>query len=139
MNAKEIRALLELLREYGLTEIEVEREGERLRLRKEPAPASGVHPAAPPVAAGTAVRADASSLLTIEAPMVGTFYRSPAPDAQPFVREGDPVRKGQVVCIIEAMKLMNEIESQVTGRVTKVLVENAQPVEYGQPLFVLEP
>ena len=139
MNAKEIRALLELLREYGLTEIEVEREGERLRLRKEPAPASGVHPAAPPVAAGTAVRADASSLLTIEAPMVGTFYRSPAPDAQPFVREGDAVRKGQVVCIIEAMKLMNEIESQVAGRVTKVLVENAQPVEYGQPLFVLEP
>jgi acetyl-CoA carboxylase biotin carboxyl carrier protein len=139
VNAKEIRALLELLREYGLTEIEVEREGERLRLRKEPAPASGVHPAAPPVAAGTAVRADASSLLTIEAPMVGTFYRSPAPDAQPFVREGDAVRKGQVVCIIEAMKLMNEIESQVTGRVTKVLVENAQPVEYGQPLFVLEP
>jgi len=139
VNAKEIRALLELLREYGLTEIEVEREGERLRLRKEPAPASGVHPAAPPVAAGTAVRADASSLLTIEAPMVGTFYRSPAPDAQPFVREGDAVRKGQVVCIIEAMKLMNEIESQVAGRVTKVLVENAQPVEYGQPLFVLEP
>jgi len=71
--------------------------------------------------------------------MVGTFYRSPAPDAQPFVREGDAVRKGQVVCIIEAMKLMNEIESQVAGRVTKVLVENAQPVEYGQPLFVLEP
>ena len=139
MNAKEIRALLELLREYGLTEIEVEREGERLRLRKEPAPGSGLHPAAPSVAAATAVRADAPPLLTIEAPMVGTFYRSPAPDAQPFVREGDAVRKGQVVCIIEAMKLMNEIESQVTGRVTKVLVENAQPVEYGQPLFVLEP
>jgi acetyl-CoA carboxylase biotin carboxyl carrier protein len=139
VNTKEIRALLELLREYGLTEIEVEREGERLRLRKEPAPGSGAHPGAPSVAAATAARADASPLLTIEAPMVGTFYRSPAPDAQPFVREGDPVRKGQVVCIIEAMKLMNEIESQVAGRVTKVLVENGQPVEYGQPLFVLEP
>ena len=139
MNAKEIRALLELLREYGLTEIEVEREGERLRLRKEPAPGSGLHPAAPPVAAGTAVRADASPLLTIEAPMVGTFYRSPAPDAQPFVREGDAVRKGQVVCIIEAMKLMNEIESKVSGRVIRILAENGQPVEYGQPLFLIEP
>jgi acetyl-CoA carboxylase biotin carboxyl carrier protein len=71
--------------------------------------------------------------------MVGTFYRAPSPDAQPFVRDGDRVKKGQVVCIVEAMKLMNEIESKVAGRVVKVLVENAQPVEYGQPLFLLEP
>src|SRR5262249_49120348 len=78
-------------------------------------------------------------LLTVEAPMVGTFYRAPSPDAPPFVRQGDRVKKGQVVCIIEAMKLMNEIESKVAGRVVKVLVENTQPVEYGQPLFLLEP
>ena len=71
--------------------------------------------------------------------MVGTFYRAPAPEAAPFVRVGDVVKKGQVVCIIEAMKLMNEVESKVAGRVVKVLVENAQPVEYGQPLFLVEP
>jgi acetyl-CoA carboxylase biotin carboxyl carrier protein len=144
VNAKEIRALLELLREYGLTEIEVEREGERLRLRREPAappPASPTLAAAGPTSAPATPlpRADTVSLLAIEAPMVGTFYRASAPDAQPFVREGDLVKKGQVVCIIEAMKLMNEIESKVAGRVTRVLVENAQPVEYGQPLFALEP
>ena len=81
----------------------------------------------------------AAAVLTIDAPMVGTFYGAPAPDAQPYVREGDVVKKGQIVCIIEAMKLMNEIEAKVAGRVAKVLVENAQPVEYGQPLFVVEP
>ena len=144
MNAKEIRALLELLREYGLTEIEVEREGERLRLRREPAalpPASPTLAAAGPTSAPATPlsRADTASLLAIEAPMVGTFYRAAAPDAPPFVREGDLVKKGQVVCIIEAMKLMNEIEAKAAGRIARVLVENAQPVEYGQPLFLLEP
>jgi acetyl-CoA carboxylase biotin carboxyl carrier protein len=89
--------------------------------------------------ATAAAEASEAHLLTIEAPMVGTFYRAPSPDAQPFVRDGDRVKKGQVVCIIEAMKLMNEIESKVAGRVVKVLVENTQPVEYGQPLFLLEP
>ena len=147
MNSKEIRALLELLREYGLTEIEVEREGERLRLRREPvplppvlaAPALSGPPRAPEGVAVARGAVEAAALLTIDAPMVGTFYRAPAPDAQPYVREGDAVKKGQVVCIIEAMKLMNEIEAKVAGRVAKVLVENAQPVEYGQPLFVVEP
>jgi acetyl-CoA carboxylase biotin carboxyl carrier protein len=146
VNQREIRRLADLLRDYGLTEVEVEREGVRVRLRREPAAL-----AAPP--AGSAVSASAAAspavsaaaaaseahLLTIEAPMVGTFYRAPSPDAQPFVRDGDRVKKGQVVCIIEAMKLMNEIESKVAGRVVKVLVENTQPVEYGQPLFLLEP
>ena len=147
MNQREIRRLAELLREYGLSEIEVEREGVRIRLRREVAPLMAA-PAGPvgavPVPVGSLVAAaapgaDEAHLLTIEAPMVGTFYRAPAPDAQPFVREGDRVKKGQVVCIIEAMKLMNEIESKVAGRVAKVLVENSQPVEYGQPLFLLEP
>ena len=147
MNSREIRALLELLREYGLTEIEVEREGERLRLRREPvapppvlaAPAASGPSRAPEGVAVARGAVEAAALLTIDAPMVGTFYRAPAPDAQPYVREGDTVKKGQVVCIIEAMKLMNEIEAKVAGRVAKVLVENAQPVEYGQPLFVVEP
>ena len=146
MNQREIRRLAELLREYGLTEIEVEHEGVRVRLRRDHAPSAsspGMAAAAPAVGAASTVAAEPAAsqahLLTIEAPMVGTFYRAPSPDAQPFVREGDRVKKGQVVCIVEAMKLMNEIESKVAGRVMKVLVENAQPVEYGQPLFLLEP
>jgi acetyl-CoA carboxylase biotin carboxyl carrier protein len=152
VNQREIRRLAELLREYGLSEVELEREGVRIRLRREPPPVAaaasgpgGAAPASPAVAvsaaraAAPAPGASEAHLLTIEAPMVGTFYRAPSPDAQPFVRDGDRVKKGQVVCIIEAMKLMNEIESKVAGRVVKVLVENAQPVEYGQPLFLLEP
>jgi acetyl-CoA carboxylase biotin carboxyl carrier protein len=146
VNQREIRRLADLLREYGLSEVEIEREGVRIRLRRElaapsaapPVPASAsVAPALPMAAA--APDAGEAHLLTIEAPMVGTFYRAPSPDASPFIRDGDRVKKGQVVCIIEAMKLMNEIESKVAGRVVKVLVENAQPVEYGQPLFLLEP
>jgi acetyl-CoA carboxylase biotin carboxyl carrier protein len=150
VNQREIRRLAELLREYSLTEIEIEQEGVRIRLRREtggsvsapiaatsPAPRSHGEVVAPALPAADA--ASQAHLLTIEAPMVGTFYRAPSPDAQPFVREGDRVKKGQVVCIVEAMKLMNEIESKVAGRVMKVLVENAQPVEYGQPLFLLEP
>ncbi|HXH84624.1 MAG TPA: acetyl-CoA carboxylase biotin carboxyl carrier protein, partial [Candidatus Tectomicrobia bacterium] len=81
----------------------------------------------------------APGLVTIEAPMVGTFYRASAPGAPPYVAEGDVVKEGQILCIIEAMKLMNEIESRAAGRVVKILVENGQPVEYGQPLFLLEP
>jgi acetyl-CoA carboxylase biotin carboxyl carrier protein len=149
VNQREIRRLAELLRDYGLTEVEVEREGVRVRLRREPAPMAAAPalpgapaPALPAVAttlATAAAEASEAHLLTIEAPMVGTFYHAPSLDAQPFVRDGDRVKKGQVVCIIEAMKLMNEIESKVAGRVVKVLVENTQPVEYGQPLFLLEP
>lgn len=79
------------------------------------------------------------NLLPIKAPMVGTFYRASAPDAPPYVKEGDIIKKGQVVCIIEAMKLMNEIESEIDGKVVQILVKNAQPVEYGQELFLIEP
>jgi acetyl-CoA carboxylase biotin carboxyl carrier protein len=136
VNQREIRRLADLLREYGLSEVEVEREGVRVRLRRELAAPSAA-PAVP--ASASASAAGEAHLLTIEAPMVGTFYQAPSPDASPFIRDGDRVKKGQVVCIIEAMKLMNEIESKVAGRVVKVLVENAQPVEYGQPLFLLEP
>jgi len=145
MNPRDLRRLADLLKEYGLSEIEVEREGERVRLRRELAAAPGAsavahHPAAltAPLSAPVAEAAD-GHLLPIEAPMVGTFYRAPSPDGAPYVREGDAVKKGQVVCIIEAMKLMNEIESKVAGRIAKVLVDNAQPVQYGQPLFLVEP
>src|SRR5439155_1358064 len=105
-----------------------------------------VHTVAAPIvraapATEPAVVADvaAPAGITVEAPMVGTFYRSSSPTAEPFVREGDVVKEGQILCIIEAMKLMNEIESKAAGRIVKILVENGQPVEYGQPLFLLEP
>lgn len=99
-------------------------------------------PAAPPTAvsqAATPSPAGSSRLIQITAPMVGTFYRSPSPDAEPYVQPGEEINVGQPLCIIEAMKLMNEIESEVAGRIVAVLVENGQPVEYGQPLFTVEP
>lgn len=103
-----------------------------------PAPAAAA-PAAPAPAAPAPKAEEKIKGTEIKAPIVGTFYRSPAPDADPYVKEGDLVKKGQVLCIIEAMKLMNEIESEVSGVVRKILVNNAEPVEYGQPLFIVEP
>ncbi|AEB11566.1 acetyl-CoA carboxylase biotin carboxyl carrier protein [Marinithermus hydrothermalis] len=112
-------------------------------------PAPAAQPAAPEAAAAQpeapakpeekGTESECPNCVEITAPIVGTFYRAPAPDAEPFVKEGDRIEKGQVVCIIEAMKLFNEIESEVSGIVRKVLVENAEPVEYGQPLFLIEP
>ncbi|HEU4554188.1 MAG TPA: acetyl-CoA carboxylase biotin carboxyl carrier protein [Chitinophaga sp.] len=93
--------------------------------------------AAPPAATPAAAKAD--NLVTIKSPMIGTFYRSPGPDKPPFVNVGDDVAPGKVVCIIEAMKLFNEIESEVAGKIVKVLVDDASPVEYDQPLFLVEP
>jgi acetyl-CoA carboxylase biotin carboxyl carrier protein len=92
-----------------------------------------------PAAAPVSPREDASRYIEVKAPIVGTFYRAPSPEAEPFVKEGDAVKKGQVLCIIEAMKLMNEIESEVSGVVRKILVSNGEPVEYGQVLFLIEP
>jgi acetyl-CoA carboxylase biotin carboxyl carrier protein len=100
-----------------------------------PAHASAAPAGAAPAPAAPAVE----NLVTITSPMVGTFYRAPAPDADPYVDVGGMVEIGQTVCIVEAMKLMNEIESEVKGRVVKILVENAQPVEFGQKLFLVEP
>ena len=138
----EIRQLIDLALARGLSELEVSRGEIRIRIRREVghAAAPGVaHP--PPVAPAPAEQLErpASHLATIEAPMVGTFYRAPSPTADPYVREGDVIKEGQVLCVIEAMKLMNEIESKVAGRISKILVENGQPVEYGQPLFSIEP
>jgi len=97
-------------------------------------------PVAQPVAAAApAPKAETSNYLTIKSPMIGTFYRSAGPDSPSFVEIGDEVKTGKVVCIIEAMKLFNEIESEISGRIVKVLVENATPVEYDQPLFLVEP
>ena len=131
----EVRQLIDLAQARGLSELEVSRGETRIRIRREVA-----HAAAPvaPTPPEQAERAGAH-LVTVEAPMVGTFYRAPSPTTDPYVREADVIKEGQVLCIIEAMKLMNEIESKVAGRISKILVENGQPVEYGQPLFLIEP
>lgn len=160
VNMEELRELIALLRDNGLAELELEREDFRVRLRREGFAPSGDHsqysgvpapapvsqpnmPAAPAPASTPAPSpgAQASSaspdqdLHMITSPIVGTFYRSPSPTAEPFVKIGSNVEQASVVCIIEAMKLMNEIQAEATGEVVKIYVENGQPVEYGQPLF----
>ncbi len=141
-----VKEIVELAAQHNLAELEVESGGTRIRVVREHAPAVALARRTEPIPAQhlpgrptTEEAAAASNLITIEAPMVGTFYRASAPDASPFVNEGDVIKEGQVLCIIEAMKLMNEIEARVAGRLAKVLVENGQPVEYGQPLFLVEP
>ncbi len=145
MGIDEILKLIEIIQETDVQELEVAKGDWKVRIaRMMPAQApQGVSapPAAPvPVAAVEAVTAVSnSSHVEIVSPMVGTFYRAPEPDADSFVNENDKVAPGQTMCIIEAMKLMNPIQSEIKGRVVEILVENAQPVEYGQPLFLLEP
>ena len=161
VNMDELRELIALMRENGLAELELEREEFRVRLRRDlagsqpghvaelahPAPAPAHAPAPPPAPASAAhpgaQAATAASqdqdLHIIPSPIVGTFYRSPSPNADPFVKIGTNVEYDSVVCIIEAMKLMNEIQAEASGEVVKVYVENGQPVEYGQPLFGIKP
>jgi len=145
----EVRRLIRLVQRTGIGELEVSSGGRTVRIS-----AFGAAHAAPAMSPGAAAAAPAtgdvltarpetasppSPAVAITSPMVGTFYRAPAPDADPYVEIGDRVDVGQTVCIVEAMKLMNEIESEVRGTIVKVLVENAQPVEYGQQLFLIEP
>ena len=140
----ELKRLIDLVQSTGIGELEVTSGGKTIRI----AAASGVVPGAsvaapapaatPAAVAPAAPAATGSEPVAITSPMVGTFYRAPAPDADPYIEVGDTVTVGQTVCIVEAMKLMNEIESEVKGRVVKILVENAQPVEYGQKLFLVE-
>ncbi len=150
MELRDIKALIALMRENGLVELEVEDKKGKIRLVRtaEIGPQPAPRPTAPPsrqAAAKAPSSASASPALELadnqallRSPMVGTFYRSPSPDAPAFVQEGDMVQKGQPLCIVEAMKMMNEIESEVAGRVLKILVENGEPVEYDQPLMVIE-
>ena len=150
MNLKDIKEMIALMNEHSLVELEVEREGNKIKIRKSFGPASpqavGGQPeyhieSSPPSAAAPAMPAQETTqrLKEIVAPRVGTFYRAPSPEAEPFVQSGQIVEIGQVVCIIEAMKLMNEIKSEIRGRVVEISVENAQPVEFGQTLFIVEP
>jgi acetyl-CoA carboxylase biotin carboxyl carrier protein len=138
------KQVVDLAMAHDLAELEVETGGVRVRVVRRHAPSVAAQGAVAPVALHQAESVEraaetAVGTVTIEAPMVGTFYRATNPEAAPFVSEGDTIKEGQTLCIIEAMKLMNEIESKLAGRVVKILVENAQPVEFGQPLFVVEP
>jgi acetyl-CoA carboxylase biotin carboxyl carrier protein len=156
MNLKEIKELIELIKDTDISELEVERSGVKVRLRKggdvtfhpsmprmEYPPTAIVAPAVTVVpAAGAAVEKVTepakTNVIKVTSPIVGTFYRSSSPDKPAYVEVGDVVKKGQVLCIIEAMKLMNEIECESAGKIVQVLVESGAPVEYGEPLFVIE-
>lgn len=155
MNLKEIREMLNLMNEHNLVELEIEREGLRIRLKKKgaiiqeeiaetKAQIAPVVTALPLVSQAQAqtqekIEIPVSGLIQIKAPMVGTFYRAPSPEASPYVEVGSLLEVGQVICIIEAMKLMNEIKSEVKGTVKQILAENGDPVEFGQVLFLVEP
>jgi len=155
MNINEIKEIIKVLEKTDIVEFELERSGERVRIKKgsdepqfsvtkvekrgvsdQPAE-SAIKPAAELNGNGNEGRAENQHY--IKAPIVGTFYRSPSPDADSYVEVGTTVKKGQIVCIIEAMKLMNEIESDTDGKIVKILTENAHPVEFGEPLFAIEP
>ena len=161
MNQKELKELIEFLIEKDITEFELERGDVKVRIKRGTeqvvslaapvVPCSAVPGPAAPAAHGQAPAHPASThatkeaapaeegLHTVKSPIVGTFYESPSPGSPPFVKAGDTVEVGQVLCIVEAMKLMNEIESDVAGEVVKRLVSNGQPIEYGQELFVIRP
>ncbi|MFN5704357.1 MAG: acetyl-CoA carboxylase biotin carboxyl carrier protein [bacterium] len=158
MDIKEIQELIKFVAKSGVSEVSIDRKDFKITIKAQSnmqTIVSATIPAAPamqalPVAAASAPAsnsapapaapaAEASNLITIKSPMIGTFYRSSSPDKPSFVNVGDEVKAGQVVCIIEAMKLFNEIESEVSGKIVKVLVDNATPVEYDQPLFLVEP
>ncbi len=151
MDLRKLKKLIDLVEESGIAELEVTEGEEKVRIVKRGAQAPEPHPAPPqpaapspaasPAPAPAAPQAEEAPALpeghVVKAPMVGTFYRSPSPGSKSFVEIGDSVKKGQTVCIIEAMKLMNEIEADADGVIKAALVENGQPVEYGEPLFVI--
>ncbi|SFB95552.1 acetyl-CoA carboxylase biotin carboxyl carrier protein [Parapedobacter composti] len=155
MDIKQIQDLIKFVAKSGVNEVSIEEKDFKITIKtnQEPTyvtatvPVTAPQPAAPapapaPVEAPQAAPAktdDTSNYVTIKSPMIGTFYRSPSPDKPAFVNVGDDITAGKVVCIVEAMKLFNEIESEVSGKIVKVLVEDAQPVEYDQPLFLVEP
>lgn len=158
MNIKEIKEMINLMNENNLTELEIEKDGMRIRLKKGPTgeitmddlkgkmtfSAPSQTPAHPTAAQSfqeiqAEKTAPAKAIVEIKAPMVGTFYRAPSPESPPFAEINQEIEVGQVVCIVEAMKLMNEIKSEVRGKIVDILVDNGEPVEFGQPLFLIEP
>ena len=159
MKAKELQELIDFIAKSGLNKVNIETEEFKISVQREPsykpvistasapaaaqaapapAPVAAAAPAAAPAVA-PAASAPSNNYVPLKSPMIGTFYRAASPDSPPLVNVGDLVEQGQVICIIEAMKLFNEIEAETSGRVVKVMVENANPVEYDQPLFLIEP
>ena len=150
MNIKEIKEMINLMNENNLVELEIEKDGMRVRLKKT---SSATDMASSPITVtqekviSDSVVREASGhqeklqvkTQEIKAPMVGTLYRAPAPEAPPYVEVGQVIDVGQVICVIEAMKLMNEIKAEVKGKILEILVDNAEPVEFGQPMFLIEP
>ena len=149
MNLKEIKEMISLMNDNGLVELEIEKDGMRIRLRKV---GSSTEAFSGPVLierekvpleatreAKDRVNKTTEKTVEIKAPMVGTFYRAPSPEAPPYVEIGQEIEAGQVICIIEAMKLMNEIKSEIKGKILEILVDNAEPVEFGQPMLLIEP
>ncbi len=166
MDLKEIQSLIRFVARSGATEVELETDGVKISIKTQgqgetkettavqhvsvaapppvaaapvPAPAPAAAPAPTDPAIGDPGAEDHSKYVEIKSPMIGTFYRLPSPDQDPFVSVGDEIKEGSVVCVIEAMKLFNEIESEISGRIVKVLVEDSSPVEYDQPLFLVDP
>jgi len=157
MDIKQIQDLIRFVSKSGVNEVSIEQKDFKITIKTNQAPtyvtasvpveapappapvAAAPVPAAQPAAPAAAPAADTSKYITIKSPMIGTFYRSASPDKPLFVNVGDEIEEGQVLCIIEAMKLFNEIESEVSGRIVKILADNASPVEYDQPLFLVEP
>lgn len=152
MDINQIRKLMRLIQNTDITEIEVAEGEQTVRISRRTsgpeiqhfsapqshaAPAAPTHAAPPPTPEPSAATGEKANVVT--SPMVGTFYRAPSPESEPFVKEGSKVRKGDTLCVIEAMKLMNEIEAEYAGTVEQILVENASPLEYGQPMFVITP
>ncbi len=161
MDIKEIQELIKFVAKSGVSEVSIDRKDFKITIKAQsnaptfvnatipaapvqalpaaaPAPVASA-PAASAPAANNSATSEASNLITIKSPMIGTFYRSSSPDKPAFVNVGDEIKAGKVVCIIEAMKLFNEIESEISGKIVKILVDNASPVEYDQPLFLVEP
>ncbi len=153
MDIKQIQDLIKFVQKSGVNEVSIEENDFKITIKTNQAPtvvtasipaavplaAAPAPVAAAPVAAAAPAVSESDNYITIKSPMIGTFYRSASPDKPAFVNVGDEINAGQVVCVVEAMKLFNEIEAEISGRIVKVLVDNASPIEYDQPLFVVEP
>lgn len=159
MDIKQIQDLIKFVSKSGVNEVSIEEKDFKITIKTNqeptyvtatvpvaaqapaaaPAPVAAAPAPAAPAAEAPAANDASSKYITIKSPMIGTFYRTPSPDKPAFVNVGDEISVGQVVCIVEAMKLFNEIESEVSGKIVKVLVDNAQPIEYDQPLFLVDP
>ncbi len=157
MNLNEIQDLIKFVAKQKVTEVEIEKKDFKITIKSEKEEIHVAHVAPAPVAAPSAIQApsvapapaapaepapakeDSSNYITVKSPMIGTFYRSANPESDPFVNVGDSIKPGDVLCIVEAMKLFNEIEAEVSGKIVKVLVDDASPIEFDQPLFLVEP